>query len=32
VETLVRGDLQGVFTLENDPNGQGITASVVFPR
>ncbi len=31
VETLVRGDLHGVFTLENDPNG-GITASVVFPR
>jgi two-component sensor histidine kinase/putative methionine-R-sulfoxide reductase with GAF domain len=32
VETLVRGDLQGVFTLENDPSSQGITASVVFPR
>src|SRR5581483_5104103 len=32
VETLVRGDLQGTFTLENDPSGQGITATVVFPR
>jgi two-component sensor histidine kinase/putative methionine-R-sulfoxide reductase with GAF domain len=30
VETLVRGDLSGAFTLENGP--EGITATVVFPR
>ncbi|HZP83205.1 MAG TPA: GAF domain-containing protein [Chthonomonadaceae bacterium] len=30
VETLVRGDLQGVFTLENASGG--IAATVVFPR
>ena len=32
VETLVRGDLQGTFTLENAPDGNGILAIVSFPR
>lgn len=32
VETLVRGDLNGAFTLLNEPDGSGITAKVVFPR
>lgn len=32
VETLVRGDLQGTFTLENAPDGKGIHAIVAFPR
>lgn len=32
VETLVRGDLQGTFTLENAPDGSGILATVVLPR
>jgi two-component sensor histidine kinase len=32
VETLVRGDLQGTFALENDPAGSGILATVRFPR
>jgi two-component sensor histidine kinase len=32
VETLVRGDLNGTFTLENEPDGSGITATVVVPR
>jgi GAF domain-containing protein len=32
VETLVRGDLNGTFTLENEPDGSGISATVVFPR
>jgi two-component sensor histidine kinase len=31
VETLVRGDLQGTFTLENSPDGKGILAIVSFP-
>ena len=31
VEALVRGELNGSFTLENSPDGNGITASVVFP-
>ncbi len=31
VETLVRGDLHGMFTLENDPKGEGIVATVRFP-
>jgi two-component sensor histidine kinase len=32
VETLVRGDLQGVFTLENAVFDNGIIAIVVFPK
>jgi two-component sensor histidine kinase len=32
VETLVRGDLLGTFTLENDPNARRIIATVIFPR
>lgn len=32
VETLVRGDLYGTFTLENEPDGKSITASVIVPR
>ena len=32
VETLVRGDLYGTFTLENQPDGKSITASVIVPR
>jgi len=32
VETLVRGDLQGTFTLEDAPKGDGLIATVVFPR
>lgn len=32
VETLVRGDLQGVFTLENAVYDNGIIAIVTFPR
>jgi two-component sensor histidine kinase/putative methionine-R-sulfoxide reductase with GAF domain len=32
VETLVRGDLYGTFSLFNEPDGRGITASVVVPR
>lgn len=32
VETLVRGDLQGAFTLENARDGLGIEATVVFPK
>lgn len=32
VETLVRGDLNGMFTLENEPDGSGIKATVTFPR
>lgn len=32
VETLVRGDLNGSFTLENEQNGTGITATVSVPR
>jgi two-component sensor histidine kinase len=32
VETLVRGDLHGSFTLENMPNGSGIVATVTVPR
>jgi len=32
VETLVRGDLNGTFTLTNDPKGAGITAAVSVPR
>lgn len=31
VETLVRGDLNGTFTLESEPGGRGIVASVVVP-
>lgn len=32
VGMLVRGDLQGAFTLDNEPNGKGIVATVTFPR
>ena len=32
IETLVRGDLYGTFTLENEPDGKGITACVLVPR
>jgi len=32
VDTLVRGDLQGAFTLENAPKGDGLIATVIFPR
>jgi len=32
VETLVRGDLQGTFTLENAKYDHGIIAIVLFPR
>ncbi len=32
VETLVRGDLNGTFTIENDSEGDGITVSVIVPR
>lgn len=32
VETLVRDDLHGTFTLENEPDGRSITASVIVPR
>lgn len=32
VETLVRGDLQGTFTLENAEDKAGIAATVTFPR
>jgi two-component sensor histidine kinase len=32
IETLVRGDLNGSFTLENEPNGTGIVATVTMPR
>ena len=32
VETLVRGDLQGAFTLENAVYDNGIIAIVTFPR
>ncbi|HLI47222.1 MAG TPA: GAF domain-containing protein [Chthonomonas sp.] len=32
VETLVRGDLNGTFNLENAPDGQGIIATVRVPR
>lgn len=32
IETLVRGDLYGSFTLENEPDGKGITACVTVPR
>ena len=32
VETLVRGDLHGAFTLDNSEDGSGILATVEFPR
>jgi len=32
VETLVRGDLYGTFTLENEPESRGIVATVIVPR
>lgn len=32
VEMLVRGDMNGTFTLENAPDGSGIVATVIFPR
>ncbi|HEV2471166.1 MAG TPA: ATP-binding protein, partial [Chthonomonadales bacterium] len=32
VETLVRGDLKGSFSIENEKSGDGIVATVVFPR